>query len=111
MQNNNCPLADDTKKTELSNIKEYQCHRSLCSSEKKNGSCYRCLGKGHANKDCKVHPYGINECTTKLNRLLHSENRMNESSHAVTVSAATINKSNQVISFFQLVPVSVQRGW
>ena len=71
---------------------------------------YGCLGKGHAIKDCKVHPCCINGCTKKHNSLLHSENQMDESSHAVNVSAATINQSNQVTSFLQIVPVSVQSG-
>ena len=71
---------------------------------------YGCLGKGHAIKDFKVHPCGINGCTKKHNRLLHSENQMDEGSHAVNVSAATINQSNQVTSFLQIVPLSVQSG-
>ena len=64
-------------------------------------------GKG---KDCKVHPCGINKCTKKHNRLLHSENQIDDGSHVVNVSAATINQSNQVTSFLQIVPVSVQSG-
>ena len=72
--------------------------------------CYGCLGKGHAIKDCKVHPCGINGGTKKQNRLLHSENQMDEGSHAVNVSAATINQNNQVTSFLQIVPVSVRSG-
>ena len=35
---------------------------------------------------------------------------MDEGSHAVNVSAATINQSNQATSFLQIVPVSVQSG-
>ena len=77
---------------------------------RKERLCYGCLGKGHAIKDCKVHPCGINGCTKNHNRLLHSENQMDEGSHAVNVSAATINQSNQVTSFLQIVPVSVQIG-
>ena len=77
---------------------------------RKERLCYGCLGKWHAIKDCKVHPCGINGCTKKHNRLLHSENQMDEGSHAVNVSAATINQSNQVTSFLQIVPVSVQSG-
>ena len=46
----------------------------------------------------------------KHNRLLHSENQMDEGSHAVNVSAATINQSNQFTSFLQIIPVSVQSG-
>ena len=77
---------------------------------RKERLCYGCLGKGHVIKDCKVHPCGINGCTKKHNRLLHSENQMDEGSHAVNVSAATINQSNQVTSFLQIDPVSVQSG-
>ena len=46
----------------------------------------------------------------KYKRLLHSENEMDEGSHAVKMSAATTNKSIQVTSFLQIVPVSVQSG-
>ena len=67
-------------------------------------------GKAHAIKDCKVHPCSINGCTKKHNRLLHSENQMDEGSHAVNVSAETINQSNQVTSFLRIVPVLVQIG-
>ena len=35
---------------------------------------------------------------------------MAEGSHAVKVSAATINQSNQVTNFLQIVPLSVQSG-
>ena len=35
---------------------------------------------------------------------------MDEGNHAVNVSAATINKSNEVTSFLQIVPVSIQSG-
>ena len=75
---------------------------------RKERLCYGCLGKGHATKDCKDYTCGINGCTKKQNRLLHSENEMDEGAHAVNVSAATINKSNQVSSFLQIVPVSLQ---
>ena len=44
----------------------------------------------------------------KHNRLLHSENQMDECSYAVSVSAATTNQSNQVTSFLQILPVLVQ---
>ena len=77
---------------------------------RKERLCYGYLGKGHAIKDCKVHPCGVIGCTKKHNRLLHSENQMDEGSHAVNVSAATINKRNQVTSFLQIVPLSVQSG-
>ena len=67
--------------------------------------CYGCLSKGHAIKDCKVDACGIKGCIKKHNRLLHTENQMNEGNHAVNVSAATINQSNEVTSFLQIVPV------
>ena len=35
---------------------------------------------------------------------------MGEGNHAVNVSAATINQSNEVTSFLQIVPVSIQSG-
>ena len=35
---------------------------------------------------------------------------MNEGNHAVNVSAATINQSNEVTNFLQIVPVSIQSG-
>ena len=70
--------------------------------------CYGCLGKGHSIKDCKVNVCAINGCIKKHNRLLHSEKQMYEGNLAVNVSAATINQSNEVTSFLQIVPVSIQ---
>ena len=35
---------------------------------------------------------------------------MDEGNHAVNVSAATINQSNEVTSILQIVPVSIQSG-
>ena len=40
--------------------------------------------------------------------MLHSENQIDEGHHAVNVSAATISQSNEVTSFHQTVPVSIQ---
>ena len=77
---------------------------------RKQRLCYGCLGKGHAIKDCKVNACGINGCIKKHNRFLHSKNQMDEGNHAVNVSAATINQSNEVTSFLQIVPVSIQSG-
>ena len=110
MQNNNCPLADGTHKIWNCPIFKNMNVTDRYAVVREERLCYGCLGKGHAIKDCKVHPCGINGCTKKHNRLLHSENQMDEGSHAVNVSAATINQSNQVTSFLQLVPVSVQSG-
>ena len=110
MQNNNCPLVDGTHKIWNCSIFKNMNVTDRYAAVRKERLCYGCLGKGHAIKDCKVHPCGINGCTKKHNRLLHSENQMDEGSHAVNVSAATINQSNQVTSFLQIVPVSVQSG-
>ena len=109
-QSHQCPLADGTQK-----IWNCQSFKNMSVNDRyvavrKERLCYGCLGKGHAIKDCKVHPCGINECTKRHNRLLHSESQMDEGSHAVNVSAATINQSNQVTSFLQIVPISVQSG-
>ena len=110
MQNNNCPLADGTHKIWNCPIFKSMNVTDRYAAVRKERLCYGCLGRGHAIKNCKVHPCGINGCTKKHNRLLHSKNQMDEGSHAVNVSAATINQSNQVTSFIQIVPVSVQSG-
>ena len=110
MQNNNCPLADGTHKIWNCPIFKSMNVTDCYAAVRKERLCYGCLGKGHAIKYCKVHPCGINGCTKKHNRLLHSKNQIDEGSHAVNVSAKTINQSNQVISFLQIVPVSVQSG-
>ena len=110
MQNSNYPLADGTHKIWNCPIFKNMNVTNRYAAVRKERLCYGCLGKGHAIKDCKVHPCGINGCTKRKNRLLHSENQMDEGSHSVNVSAATINQSNQVTSFLQIVPVSVQSG-
>ena len=109
-QNNHCPLADGTHKIWNCPIFKNMNVTDRYAAVRKERLCYGCLGKGHAIKGCKVHPRGINGFTKKHNRLLHSENQMDEDSHAVKVSPATINQSNQVPSFLQVVPVSVQSG-
>ena len=114
MQNNNCLglalLAAGTHKIWNCPIFKRMIVTDRYAAARKEHLCYGCLGKGHAIKDCKVHPCGIKGCTKKHNRLLHSENQIDEGSHAVNVSAATINQSNQVTSFLQIIPVSVHRG-
>ena len=108
-QNDHCPLADGTHKIwNCPSFKNMSVNDRYVAVRRER-LCYGCLGKGPAIKDCKV-KLCINGCTKKHNRLLHSENRMDEGSHAVNVSAATINQSNQVTSFLQIVPVSVQSG-
>ena len=77
---------------------------------RKQGLYYGCLGKGHAIKKCKINACGINGCIKKHNRLLHSENQIDEVIHAVKISAATINQINEITSFLQIVPVSIQSG-
>ena len=110
MQNNNCPLVDGTHKIWNCPLFKSMDVTDRYAAVRKERLCYGCLGKGLAIKDCKVHPCDINECTKKHNRLLHSQNQMDEGSHAVIISAATINQNNQVTSFLQIVPVSVQSG-
>ena len=66
--------------------------------------------KRHTMKDCKVNVCIINGRTKKHNRLLHSENQMDEGNHAFNGSAATISRSIEITSFLQLVPVSIQNG-
>ena len=77
---------------------------------RKQRLCYGCLGNGHAIFDCNVNACVINGGIKKHNRLLHSEYQMDKGNHAVNVKAATINQSNEVTSFLQLVPVSIQSG-
>ena len=110
MHNDHCPLADGTHKIWNCPLFRNMSVNDRHAAVRKQRLCYGCLGKGHAIKDCKVNACGINGCTKKHNRLLHSENQMDEGNHAVNVSAATINKSNEVTSFLQIVPVSIQSG-
>ena len=104
-QSDHCPLADSTHI-----IWNYPLFRNMRVNDRyaavrKQRLCYGYLRKGHAINAC-----GINGCIKKHNRLLHSENQMDEGNHAVNVSAATINQSNEVTSFLQIVPVSMQSG-
>ena len=109
-QSDHCPLADGTHKIWNCPSFKTMSVNDRYVAVRKERLCYGCLGKGHALKDCKVKACGIYGCTKKHNRLLHSENQMDEGSHAVNVSAATINHNNQVTSFLQIVPVSDQSG-
>ena len=110
MHNDHCPLADGTHKIWNCPLFSNMSVNDRYAAVRKQRLCYGCLGKGHAIKDCKVNACGINGCTKKHNRLLHSENQMDEGNHAVNVSAAIINKTNEVTSFLQIVPVSIQSG-
>ena len=110
-QSDHCSLADGTQK-----IWNCPSFRNMSVNDRyaavmKERLCYGCLEKGHAIKDCNVKACGIYGYTKKHNRLLHSENQMDEGNHAVNVSgAATINQSSKVTSFLQIVPVSIQSG-
>ena len=109
-QSDHCPLADGTLKIWKCPLFRNMSVNDRYAAVRKQRLCYGCLGKWHAIKDCKVNACGINGCIKKHNRLLHSENQMDEGNHAVNVSAATINQSNEVTSFLQIVPVSIQSG-
>ena len=108
MHNDHCPLADGTHKIWNCPLFRNMSVNDRYAAVRKQRLCYGCLGKGHAIKNCKVNTCGIKWCTKKHNRLLHSENQMDEGNHAINVSAATINMSNEVTSFLQIVPVSIQ---
>ena len=109
-QSDHCPLADGTHKKWNCPVFRNMSVNDRYAAVRKQYLCYGCLGKGHAIKDCKVNACGINGYIKKHNRLLHSENQMDEGNHAVNVSAATLNQSNEVTSFLQIVPVSIQSG-
>ena len=109
-QSDHCPLADGTHKIWNCPSCKNMSVNDRYVAVRKERLCYGCLGKGHAIKDCKVKACGINGCTKKHNRLLHSENQKDEGNHAVNVSAETINQSNEVASFLRIVPVSIQSG-
>ena len=105
-----CPLANGTHKIWIRLLFKNLNMNDRYAAVRKQRLCYGCLGKGHAIKYCKVNACGINGYNRKHNRLLHSENQMNEGHHAVNVSAATISQSNEVTSFLQIVPVSIKSG-
>ena len=107
-QSDQCPLADGTPKIWNCPSFENMSVNDRYVAVRKERLYYGCLGKGHAINDCKVKACGINRCTKKHNRMLHSENQMNEGNHAVNVSAASTNQSNKVTSFLQIVTVSIQ---
>ena len=109
-QSHHCPLAVGTHKIWNCPLFRNMSVNDRYATVRKQRLCYGCLGKGHAIKDCKVIACGINGCIKKHNRLLHSENQMDEGNHAVNVSAATINRSNEVTCFLQIVPVSIKSG-
>ena len=103
-----CPLADGTHKIWNCPLFRNMSVNDRYAAVRKQCLCYGCLGKGHAIKDFKVNACGINGCIKKHNQLQHSENQMDAGNHAVNVSATTVNQSNEVTSFLQIVPVSIQ---
>ena len=105
-----CSLADETHKILNCPLFKNINVNDRYAAVRKPRLCYGCLGKGHAIKDCKVNACGINGCIKKHNRLLHSENQMDEGNHAVNLSAATIRQRNEVTSFLQIVPILIQSG-
>ena len=109
MQSDHCTIADGTHKVRNCPIFKSMSVNGRYTAVRKQRLCYGCLGKGHAIKNCNINTCGINGCIKKHNRLLHS-NQMDESNHPFNASAATINKSNEVSSFLQIVPVSIQSG-
>ena len=104
-QSDHRPLADSTQKIWSCALFRNMSVTDRYAAVRKQRLCYGCLAKGHAIKDCK-----LNAFIKKHNQLLHSENQTDEGSHAVNVSAARINQSNEVIIFLQIVPVSIQSG-
>ena len=82
-QNNNRPLADGTHKRWNCPVFKSMNVTDHYPTVRNERLCYGYLGKGHAINDCKVRPCGINGCTKKHNRLLHSENQMDEVGQAV----------------------------
>ena len=110
MQCNHCPLVDGTHKKWNSPLFKKLSVNDRYAAVRKQRICYGFLGKGLAIKDCKVNACGISGRIKKHNQLLHRENQMDEGNHAVNISAATINQSNKVTSFLQIVPVSIQSG-
>ena len=109
-QSDHCPLADGTHKIWNCPLFRNMSVNSRYAAVRKQPLSYGCLGKRHAINDCRVNACGINGYIKKQNWLLHSENQMDESNHSISVSAATINKSNELTSFLQIVPVSIQSG-
>ena len=109
-QSDHCTLADGTHKVWDCPLFRNMSVNDRYAAVRKQCLCYGCLGKGHAIKGCKVNACGINGCVKKHNRLMNSENQVDEGNHAVNVSAATFNQSNEVTSFLQIAPVSIQSG-
>ena len=86
------------------------------ATAKKQRLCFGCLKKGCSIKECKVSSCGINGCTKNHNRMLHSDQNptkpTNESEEPedVKISSIYLRTSNEVTSFPQILPVSLQRN-
>ena len=64
-------------------------------------------GEKQAIRDGDVIACDIDGSTQKHNRLSLPENQIDQGNYAFNASAATINQANEVLSFLQIVPVSV----
>ena len=111
MQTDQCPKVDGTHKISNCSLFRNKSVNELHATVRKQRLCYGCLGKRHANKDCKVNACSINGCIEKQNQMLHSKTQMDEGNHAVDVSVAAINQSNEVMSFFFRGFLSQYRAW
>ena len=80
-QSDYCPLADGTHEIWNCLLFRNMSVNDRYAALRKQRFCYGSLGKGHAVKDCIVNECGIKGCIKKHNRLLHSENQMDEDNH------------------------------
>ena len=100
-QSDHCPLADGTHKIWNCQLFRNMGVNDRYAAVRKQRLCYGRLGKGHALGECKVNACGINGCIKKHNRLLHSENQMDEGNYAVNVSAAQSTRVMKLQAFFR----------
>ena len=77
-QSDHCQLADGTHKNWNCPPFKNMSVNDRYVAVRKERLCYGCLGKGHAIKDCKVKVCDMNGCSKRHNRLLHSENQMDD---------------------------------
>ena len=108
IQSEHFPLADGTNKYWNWPLFRNMSVNDRDAAVRKQRLYFWYLSKGLAIKDCKVNACCIKGCIKKHNRLVHTEIQMDKGNHAVNVSAAAINQSNEFTSFFQIVPVSIQ---
>ena len=110
MQSDHCSVANGTPKVWNCPLIRNMSVINWYAAMRKQRLCYGCVGKGQAIKDCKLNACVINGFTKNHTRSQQPVNQMDEGNHPVNVSAATINQSNKVKSFLQIVPVSIQSG-